>query len=51
MYMCMKFPPRDLNIDSCPPTSYISHPTNTYTCGVTIVPKVCDSLYNFYNLT
>ena len=34
----MKFPPGDLNPGPCP-----LHPTSTYTCGVTIVPKVCGS--------
>lgn len=34
-----KFSSRDLNPDLCP-----SRPTNTYTCGVTITPKVCDSI-------
>ena len=34
--MCVKLPPGDLNPGLCPP-----HPTSTYTCGVTIVPKVC----------
>ena len=36
--MCVKFPPRDLNIDS-----YSPHPTSTYICGVTIVSKVYGS--------
>ena len=34
--MCMKLPSKNLNHSPCPP-----HPTNTYTCGVTIVSKVC----------
>ena len=34
--MCVKLPPEDLNFDPCPP-----HPTNTYTCGVTTVLRVC----------
>ena len=34
----MKFPPGDLYPGPCP-----LHPTSTYTCGVTIVPKVCGS--------
>ena len=34
--MCVKFPLGDLNPDPCPP-----HPTNTYTYGVTIAPKMC----------
>ena len=32
--MCVKFPPRDLNPGPCH-----QHPTNTYTCGVTIAPR------------
>ena len=32
----MKLPSADLNSDLYP-----SHPINTYTCGVTIVPRVC----------
>ena len=35
--MCVKLPPGDLNIGPSPP-----HPTSTYTCGVTIAPRVCD---------
>ena len=34
--MCVKLPPEDLN-----PDPYPLHPINTYTCGVTIAPKVC----------
>ena len=34
--MCVKFPLGDLN-----PNLYPSHPTSTYTCGVTIAPRVC----------
>ena len=34
--MCVKLPPGDLNSGPCPP-----HLTNTYTCGVTIAPKMC----------
>ena len=34
--MCVKFSLGDLN--SSP---YFPHLTNTYTCGVTIIPKVC----------
>ena len=34
--MCVKFPPRNLN-----PGRYPLHSTNTYTCGVTITPRVC----------
>ena len=41
----MKFSLRDLNPNSCP-----LYPTNTYTCGVIITPKVCDgTLYNCPN--
>ena len=32
----MKLSPRDLN-----PSPYPPHPTSTYTCEVTIAPKVC----------
>ena len=46
----MKFPPRELN-----PNSYPPHPTNTYTCGLTIVSKVYSdmrellmSLYDYF---
>ena len=35
--MCVKLPYRDLNPNSC-----LSHPTNTYTCEVTIAPRVCN---------
>ena len=38
--MCVKLPPRDLNLGIYPP-----HLTSTYTCGVTIAPKVCDGKY------
>ena len=34
--MCVKLPPGDLNLGPYPP-----HPTSTYTCGVTIAPRVC----------
>ena len=37
--MCMKLPLGDLNPDSCPP-----RPTSTYTCIVTIAPRVCDGI-------
>ena len=36
--MCVKFIPRGLNSGPCSP-----HPTSTYICGVTIVPKVYGS--------
>ena len=39
VYICVKLPSEDLNHDSYPP-----YPTSTYTCGVTIAPRVCDSL-------
>ena len=35
--MCVKLPLGDLNPDPCPP-----HSTSTYTCGVTIAPRVFD---------
>ena len=35
--MCVKLPYRDLNPNSC-----LSHPTNTYTCEVTIAQRVCN---------
>ena len=35
--MCVKLPLGDLNLSPCPP-----HPTSTYTCRVTIAPRVCD---------
>ena len=37
--MCVKLPPEDLY-----PDSYSLHPTNTYTCEVTITPKVCGDI-------
>ena len=33
--MCVKLSPGDLNPSSCPP-----HPTSTYTCEMTIAPRV-----------
>ena len=36
--MFVKFSPRDLNSDPCPP-----HSTSIYTCGVTTAPKVHDN--------
>ena len=36
--MCVKLSFEDLNSGPCPP-----HLTSTYTCRVTIVPRVCDS--------
>ena len=35
--MCIKLSPGNLN-----PSHFSTHPTNTYTCEVTIAPKVCD---------
>ena len=43
--MCVKLPPRDLNPGPCPP-----HPTSTYTCGVTIAPRVCGGTIAYYIL-
>ena len=40
--MCVKLPLEDLNLDPYPP-----HPTNTYTCRVTITPKVCGGINGF----
>ena len=34
--MCVKLSPKNLN-----PDPYLPHLTNTYTCGVTIAPRVC----------
>ena len=42
--MCVKFPPKELNIDSCPP--HLT-PTSTYTCGVTTALRVRNG--NFEN--
>ena len=39
--MYVKLPPRDLDPDICP-----LHPTSTYTCGVTIAPRVYDGNKN-----
>ena len=38
--MYVKLSPEDLNSNICP-----LHLTSTYTCGVTIVPKVCGGNY------
>ena len=43
--MCVKLPPRELNSGPCPP-----HPTSTYTCGVTITPRVCGGKFFFFVL-
>ena len=37
--MCVKLLPRDLNLNPRP-----RHPTNTYTSGVTTVPRVCSGV-------
>ena len=37
--MYVKLPLRNLNSDPYPP-----HPTNTYTCEVTIASRVCDDI-------
>ena len=34
VYVCVKLPPRDLNLSPYPP-----HPTSTYTYKVTIAPR------------
>ena len=34
--MCIQLPPGDLNPGPC-----LLHPKSTYTCGLTIAPKVC----------
>ena len=39
--MCVKLSPKDLN-----PNPYPPHPTSTYTCGVTIAPRVCGGNYD-----
>ena len=39
--MCVKLPPRDLN-----PGLYPPYPISTYTCEVTITPRVCGSPKN-----
>ena len=43
--MCVKFPPKDLNSGSYP-----SHPTSTYTCGVTTALRVCSGELFFWGL-
>ena len=42
--MSVNLPPRDLN-----PSSYTLHPTNIYTCGVAITPRLHDG-GNFLNV-
>ena len=39
MYMYMKLSLKDLNLDH-----YRSHSTNTYSCGATILPRVCNGI-------
>ena len=39
----MKLPPENLNLSFCP-----THPTNIYTCGVTIAPRVCGSPIQYF---
>ena len=39
MYICVKLFFGELNIDLYPP-----HPTSTYTCEVTIIPRVCGDI-------
>ena len=41
--MCVKFPPRDLNPDPCPP-----HPINTYIYGVTITLRTCSGYLDYF---
>ena len=37
--VCVKLPSGDLNFDPC-----LSQPTNTYTCGMIIAPRMCGGL-------
>ena len=39
MYICVKLFFGELNIGLYPP-----HPTSTYTCEVTIIPRVCGDI-------
>ena len=41
--MCVKFPPRDLNSDPCPP-----HLINTYIYGVTITLRTCSGYLDYF---
>ena len=41
--MCVKLSSGHLNLGPCPP-----HPTSTYTCGVTIAPRMCGGSSNNY---
>ena len=44
--MCVKLPPRDLNLVPCLP-----HSTSTYTCGVTVTPRVCGgNMHSFLSI-
>ena len=36
MYICVKFSLKNMNSDLCFP-----HSISTYTCGVTIAPRIC----------
>ena len=42
--MCVKLLPEDLNLDP-----YLPHPTSTYTCEVTIAPRMCGSINEHIN--
>ena len=42
--MCVKLLSKDLNLDHYPP-----HPTSTYTCGVTIAPRMCGNINEHIN--
>ena len=44
VYMCVKLPPGDLNSNPYPP-----HPTKSYTCRVTIAPRVCGGSGRLFN--
>ena len=43
MYVCVKFSPENLNPDPC-----LSHLTSTYTCRVTIVPRVIFGMLKYH---
>ena len=38
--MCVKLPPRDLNLDPC-----LAHPTSICTCGAITALRVCGGKY------
>ena len=44
--MCVNFTLKNLNPDPLPP----SIPQKFCTCGVTIIPKLCDGVYEQINL-